>query len=359
MPAPPEKPAKPPEGLPDPELNPMTNPLLAKNMGRWAEVYYTSIPEKRDEAVQKLLKELREEEAGSATSPAAPPTSSAPKPLASATPERWPVCPACLHRNRDDDRFCGICGFPLQAGQAEMAKPTPPVPEQPITRTDDGWEWLRDKNLATLKTSTDTGAAWKYPVAIAVLAIALFTLYFVWVRKAPHGLSTAPAQARVSGAEQRPTQDNAAALRTTQPSEDNRKEDFSGVSTSVSQPDRAPQPKIEGESQDRPSEQLSPDAAAAGQEDSSDDGTQELLEGKRYLSGSGVPRSTRTASQWLWRAVAKQNTEAILLLSDLYVRGDGVPQSCDQARVLLAAAAKSGSAVATEKLASLRYSQCR
>ncbi len=32
--------------LPDPELNPLLNPLLAANMGRWAEVYFTNPPEK-------------------------------------------------------------------------------------------------------------------------------------------------------------------------------------------------------------------------------------------------------------------------------------------------------------------------
>ena len=44
--------------LPRPELNPLVNPILADNMGRWAEVYFTSPPEKREEAVTELLREL-------------------------------------------------------------------------------------------------------------------------------------------------------------------------------------------------------------------------------------------------------------------------------------------------------------
>ena len=44
--------------LPRPDLNPLLNPLLAENMGRWAEVYFTSAPEKREEAVLELLREL-------------------------------------------------------------------------------------------------------------------------------------------------------------------------------------------------------------------------------------------------------------------------------------------------------------
>ncbi|MGB9361842.1 MAG: hypothetical protein WCA99_09580, partial [Candidatus Sulfotelmatobacter sp.] len=44
--------------LPGPELNPLLNPLLAAHMGRWAEVYFTSSPEKRAEAVSELVREL-------------------------------------------------------------------------------------------------------------------------------------------------------------------------------------------------------------------------------------------------------------------------------------------------------------
>ena len=47
-----------PKTLPSPELNPLTNPVLGRNMGRWAEVYFTSPPEKREQAVQELLREL-------------------------------------------------------------------------------------------------------------------------------------------------------------------------------------------------------------------------------------------------------------------------------------------------------------
>ena len=44
--------------LPDPELNPLLNPLLAAHMGRWAEVYFTNPPEKRGQAISELLREL-------------------------------------------------------------------------------------------------------------------------------------------------------------------------------------------------------------------------------------------------------------------------------------------------------------
>ena len=44
--------------MPRPDLNPLLNPLLAENMGRWAEVYFTSAPERREQAVLELLREL-------------------------------------------------------------------------------------------------------------------------------------------------------------------------------------------------------------------------------------------------------------------------------------------------------------
>src|SRR5215470_9445662 len=47
--------------VPAPELNPLQNPLLAENMNRWAEVYFTNPPERRDAAVVELLQELVQE----------------------------------------------------------------------------------------------------------------------------------------------------------------------------------------------------------------------------------------------------------------------------------------------------------
>ena len=48
------------------ELNPLQNPTLGKNLGRWAQVYFTNPPEKREQAVVELLREL---EKGTATVP--------------------------------------------------------------------------------------------------------------------------------------------------------------------------------------------------------------------------------------------------------------------------------------------------
>src|SRR5439155_26592225 len=40
------------------DLNPLINPVLGRNLGRWARVYFMSLPAQRDEAVGELLREL-------------------------------------------------------------------------------------------------------------------------------------------------------------------------------------------------------------------------------------------------------------------------------------------------------------
>jgi TPR repeat protein len=70
-------------------------------------------------------------------------------------------------------------------------------------------------------------------------------------------------------------------------------------------------------------------------------------------------RDSSEAATLLWKAVRKQNTTAAVLLSDLYARGDGVPRSCDQARLLLLAAAKRGSPQAAEQLRQLESHGCQ
>jgi TPR repeat protein len=76
-------------------------------------------------------------------------------------------------------------------------------------------------------------------------------------------------------------------------------------------------------------------------------------------AGTGTTPDTQEAARWLWKAVAKQNLTATLLLSDLYLRGDGVPKSCDQARLLLDAAARKGDTAAAERLRNLQAFGCQ
>lgn len=88
-------------------------------------------------------------------------------------------------------------------------------------------------------------------------------------------------------------------------------------------------------------------------------GAEELAMAQRYLNGSsGQARDGSEAAQWLWKSVAKHNGQAILLLADLYLRGDGVSKNCEQGRVLLDSAAQSGVAGAGERLRNLQAFGC-
>ena len=103
---------------PDPELNPLVNPLLAAHMGRWAEVYFTNPPEKRDQAVSDLLRELETASAPeSAMVHSFPDPSGGKKTRTADSPNLSPSplepdrpCAACAYYNSPEQKFCGMCG---------------------------------------------------------------------------------------------------------------------------------------------------------------------------------------------------------------------------------------------------------
>jgi hypothetical protein len=86
--------------------------------------------------------------------------------------------------------------------------------------------------------------------------------------------------------------------------------------------------------------------------------TREMATALAYLDNKNGQRDPITAAQWLWAASRQGDTSANILLADLYIRGDGVPQSCAQARVLLLAASKKGNEAATQKLQQVNANAC-
>jgi hypothetical protein len=88
-------------------------------------------------------------------------------------------------------------------------------------------------------------------------------------------------------------------------------------------------------------------------------GAADFAMAEKYLgSAQGMPRDSREAAQWLWKAVGKGNVEATVALSDLYLHGEGVPKNCDQARLLLDAAARKGGKAAAARLRNLQAFGC-
>jgi hypothetical protein len=89
-----------------------------------------------------------------------------------------------------------------------------------------------------------------------------------------------------------------------------------------------------------------------------DDGDAQLALARGYLQSGNDPEQTAKAVQLLWSAVEKRNVGAETMLADVYLRGEGVPKSCEQARILLTAASKSDSS-AKQKLLELGSFDCQ
>lgn len=87
-------------------------------------------------------------------------------------------------------------------------------------------------------------------------------------------------------------------------------------------------------------------------------GKSELAAALASLRGANGVRDSSKAARLLWAAVQNNNSTAEVVLADLYLRGDGVAKSCEQGRVLLTAASKSGNVQGQEKLQELDTSGC-
>jgi TPR repeat protein len=68
-------------------------------------------------------------------------------------------------------------------------------------------------------------------------------------------------------------------------------------------------------------------------------------------------KASRTPEQ-LWAAVQSGNSKAAVELAELYLQGDGVPQNCAQARVLLMMASEKRNAGAIKRLQELDKTGC-
>jgi TPR repeat protein len=108
-----------------------------------------------------------------------------------------------------------------------------------------------------------------------------------------------------------------------------------------------------------PASKLEPIKTPASSAVPLDNGSEELSVAQRYLNGTSGARDPSMAATWLWKAVSKQNPTALVLLSDLYAHGEGVSRNCDQARLLLVAAAKKGAPDAGMKLRNFENHGCR
>ena len=88
-------------------------------------------------------------------------------------------------------------------------------------------------------------------------------------------------------------------------------------------------------------------------------GQEEFNVAREILRGSNRQRDFTRAVDLLWAGVRKGYVPAEVTLADLFRRGDGVEKNCDQARVLLVAASKKGSADARQMLEQIAEQGCQ
>lgn len=411
--------------LPDPELNPLLNPVLGAHMGRWAEVYYTTPPESREQAVAELLKELE------AASPA--PFDSQvfdservtgeisthrknekeqPLDWAPESVNTGAICSACGHQNSEGHRFCGMCGAPVHIPPderaAEIQQPDPIEPTSwakpsldanpidyaiepdyrfPGVREHDDtvdplWQ-LADQvpnqdpnhvpNYVPQFAAESKPVPYRYRLYVGVgLAILLAVLVYMARRgtEALTGAGQSPPSRIIPAAQPGPTtSEPPTAMRNVAPAakaaraekkETEKPEKKENVHQQPAQ--TAKLPDANSPKQATPARPVPKAVPAATNSTNAleQNSSQDLATAEGYLNGNqGKTRDSREAAQWLWKAVGKGNAAATIVLSDLYLRGDGVPKSCDQARLLLDAAARKGVKAAADRLRDLQAFGCQ
>ncbi|MGH9543928.1 MAG: hypothetical protein ACRD23_01805 [Terriglobales bacterium] len=339
------------------ELNPLTNPVLEQNLGRWAKVYFSNPPAKRVQAVSDLLEEIKRESG-------ADPAAKSDRPYSARDPKfQGPVCLACQHHNPPGHKFCSRCGKTLDPAQSVSTgnAGTPPIPGGYGPGSANDAQWLRDRSFHSLAgQDVPPRRAWRYMAGAFTIALAAFA-YLQWA-SAPRARvpsATASARPQVSAP--------AASLPPASPVSETKRppETPSLEPKTLEAQDNSASPEVQGPTPVpagfQPAAQKTPLLEAASSRPTMaepEDGGSDLRLAQRYLGGSIGGRNPSEAARLLWKAVSKQNATAAILLSDLYLRGDGVPRSCDQARLLLVAAARRGAPQAAQQLRNLELRGC-
>ena len=96
-----------------------------------------------------------------------------------------------------------------------------------------------------------------------------------------------------------------------------------------------------------------PTAAGKSQPPGQDATAKPLVPGAEELAKAKNASDSAAAAAWLWKSTAKGNPDAPVQLADMYIKGEGVPRSCEQAVVLLKTAAAKENARARSRLASM------
>ena len=205
---------------------------------------------------------------------------------------------------------------PAAASNDSNAKPEMQVQEQPKPETPD------QTTAGTATSSASSTSATSAPPSNAAATPA--------PAKTPTGSQVT--------AEQKPP---ASTKPTTTPNETPA---VSGDKPSANQTAEASKPAASSET--AAAAKLKPASPAADAADLTAPGADEMTKAKNASDSAAE-------AAWLWKATAKGNPDAPVQLADMYVKGDGVPRSCEQAVVLLKTAAEKDNARARNRLAAM------
>jgi hypothetical protein len=389
-------------------------------MGRWAETYFTSPPDRREEAVIELLQELEKEKDRTDTHPA-PPSASSTNPLRVAHFEQQGVeerrsgdkfCGACGSENPATHQFCGMCGtrlyvdssMPQPASNDRRDRGVPHIAfaqehAERVTSDEESYDQGSyvdaseprhapafhapaaggdELSLFQSFRSPEEGEEWDYEpppstsyrfYIAAVLLIVIGALgYMAW-----RGAQSSQSSREVSPPPPAPVTESAQP--TTPPQQASRAPQATAPAQQTAAPKSAPvaatpapgpvntvSPTKERAAEREVAEKTAPPVPAdhaASQQVSSSGGAEELAMAETYLNGSaGQGRNSAEAATWLWKSIAKHNGQATILLAELYLRGDGIPKNCEQGRVLLDSAARRGVPGAGDRLRNLPAFGC-
>ena len=394
-------------------------------MGRWAEVYFTSPPERREQAVLELVRELEGKnpppsgQFAAATPPAPEPVS---KPVFTppvftsdlqndVSPLRVP-CHACGRELPVSQRYCGMCGAPQRREEAvadvhvadlviedqqiedstrsarfdnrESQYPSP-VPDayEPRSSTNE-LSLFQTGRDGDYRNGDDNDHIFSYeppsrPYRVYVgiaLAIVIFALgYMAWrsaqaTSQTSHVASQAPPAANLPDASAPAQPDSSKATspeteKTAAPEREPAANQQTPASASPPPATAAASPKTSEAKvapvAPRPTRaHTTPPPKNPPSESLTGNGAEELGIAEHYLNGTeGERRNSAEGAKWLWKAMAKHNSRSMLLLADLYLKGDGVSKNCDQAHVLLDSAARGGVKEAGERLRHLQAFGCQ
>jgi hypothetical protein len=391
-------------------------------MGRWAEVYFTTPPEKRQEAVQQLLRELAaDSKAERATIENHHERVEAPHPVMESRSwsdvlPRPVVCRQCGEESPGSQKYCGSCGAVLPEGTPSSSSVAPAwefqtahsspkeAPFAPFASSirsasrsagNDEEDFRQVAEDAPRFIPEYEPVHYRYRLYVgAALAVLIGLLVFVaWRNNAVSSDGTAPGVHRPGSLPALPPSTSSSPQVSVMKAPPPQSAPVASTPHQLRNRAAAPAPQSPAASQvsgtppvksaqvTAPPAQLrnrtvapppqspagpqlaanrTPLAENTGVHGTGGDGSDELAMAQNYLNGRhGAPRDSTEAIRWLWRSVAKQNATATLLLSDFYLRGDGVSKSCDQARVLLDAAARKGKAAAGERLRNLQAFGCQ